>query len=135
MTDDLDRFVRALADGYDIAIAELRAGRKRSHWMWFVFPQLAGLGRSPIARHYAIRDLHEARRYLAHPLLGPRYAEAVAAVPPDRDPATVFGALDAMKLRSSLTLFAQAGAPATVAATLAALFDGPDAVTVRLLDA
>ena len=135
MTDDdsLDRFVRAQADSHATALAELRAGAKRSHWMWFVFPQLAGLGRSPTARHYAIRDLDEARRYLAHPLLGPRYREAVAAVPRDRDPATVFGSVDAMKLRSSLTLFAHAGAPAAIDAALATLFDGPDAATMALL--
>ena len=102
---DLSRFVDAQRDTYDRALAEIRAGRKTSHWMWFVFPQLAGLGRSSTAQHYAIRDVEEAREYLAHPVLGPRLREAAEAV--QADPVRVFGELDAMKLRSSLTLFAQ----------------------------
>ncbi len=105
---DLDRFVAAQATDYDTALAELAAGRKRSHWMWYIFPQIAGLGRSPTARHYAIRDLAEARAYLAHPLLGPRYRAAVAALMTHRDRGAVaiLGEADALKLRSSLTLFA-----------------------------
>lgn len=108
----LERFVQAQDDGgtYDTALAELRAGRKRSHWMWFVLPQLAGLGRSATARHYAVADLAEARAYLGHPVLGPRLLECVDALLalPASDPAAVLGDVDALKLRSSMTLFAHA---------------------------
>jgi uncharacterized protein (DUF1810 family) len=109
---NLERFVVAQdADGtYDRALAELRRGHKRSHWMWFVFPQLAGLGRSATARFYALDSLAEARAYLAHPVLGPRLrecAEALLALP-GQDPVAVLGPVDAMKLRSSATLFARA---------------------------
>ena len=109
---DLDRFTTAQDAGgtYDAALSELRAGRKTSHWMWFVFPQLAGLGRSSTARHFALRDADEARAYLAHPVLGPRLracAQALTALPGD-DPAAVLGDVDAQKLRSSMTLFARA---------------------------
>jgi uncharacterized protein (DUF1810 family) len=110
---ELQRFVDAQdADGaYDRALAELRAGRKRSHWMWFVFPQLAGLGHSGMAERYAIGSLEEARAYLAHPVLGPRLHEATRAllaapVGPSAD--DIFGRVDAMKLRSSMTLFMRA---------------------------
>jgi len=104
---DLERFVQAQAATYDTALAELRRGRKTSHWMWFVFPQIAGLGRSPTARFYAIADLDEARAYLAHPVLGARLVEAVEAINalPGRDAFAVFGSTDEIKLRSSLTLF------------------------------
>ena len=94
MTADLDRFVAAQDGVYDDALAELAAGRKRTHWMWFVFPQIAGLGSSPTAQRYAIRSLDEARAYLAHPVLGPRLREcarallAVPAGPPGRSSAT-----------------------------------------------
>ena len=109
----LQRFVDAQDDGgtYRSAFAELRAGRKRSHWMWFVFPQVAGLGSSPMARHYAVSGLAEARAYLAHPVLGPRLVESARALTEldGSDPAAVLGSTDAMKLRSSMTLFAAAG--------------------------
>ena len=114
MTDphDLERFVAAQDDGgtYDRAVGELRAGRKRSHWMWFVFPQIAGLGRSPMAQRYAIRSLDEARAYLAHPVLGARLRESAAALDglTGRSAEDVLGGIDAMKLRSSMTLFARA---------------------------
>jgi uncharacterized protein (DUF1810 family) len=114
MTDAtaLDRFVEAQDSSgtYDRALAELRAGRKRGHWMWFVFPQIAGLGSSPTARHYAITDLDEARRYLAHPVLGPRLRECAQAVAglDGTDAVDVLGSIDALKLRSSMTLFALA---------------------------
>ncbi len=135
MQDDLDRFVRAQADSYDNALAELRAGTKRSHWMWYVFPQIAGLGQSAMARRYEIRDLDQARAYLAHPLLGPRYAAAAEALLPhrDRSATSIMGTIDAMKLRSSLTLFDRAGAPPVVAEALAAFFGTPDAETLRRL--
>ena len=108
----LERFVAAQDAGgtYAQALRELRAGRKTSHWMWFVFPQLAGLGRSATAQAYAIASLAEARDYLAHPVLGPRLRECTAAVltHTDRTAEQVFGGIDALKLRSSMTLFARA---------------------------
>ena len=135
MQDDLDRFVRAQTDSYDTALAELRAGTKRSHWMWYVFPQIAGLGQSAMARRYAIRDLAEARAYLSHPLLASRYAEATQALlrHRDRSATAIMGTIDAMKLRSSLTLFDRAGAPPVVAEALAAFFGTADAETLARL--
>jgi uncharacterized protein (DUF1810 family) len=104
---DLDRFVRAQQGVYETALAEIRRGRKTSHWMWFVFPQIAGLGSSPTAQRYAISSLDEARAYLDHPVLGPRFRECAAACAAlkGRTAHEVFGAPDDMKLRSSLTLF------------------------------
>jgi uncharacterized protein (DUF1810 family) len=105
---DLERFVRAQDGGvYEQALRELRAGDKRSHWMWFVFPQVGGLGRSPMAQRYAISGLPEAHAYLAHPVLGPRLVEASQALLElsGRDPVRVLGSTDALKLRSSMTLF------------------------------
>jgi len=109
---DLGRFVEAQAATYGTALAELRRGRKQSHWMWFVFPQISGLGSSPTARFYAIADLAEARAYLAHPLLGSRLRETVEAINalPGDDAHAVFGSPDDRKLRSCLTLF-QVAAP------------------------
>jgi uncharacterized protein (DUF1810 family) len=109
---ELARFVAAQDAGgtYPRAVAELRAGRKTSHWMWFVFPQIAGLGHSPTAVRYAIGSLDEARAYLRHPLLGPRLAEC-ARILTGLDAGTadqIFGGVDAMKLRSSMTLFLRA---------------------------
>jgi uncharacterized protein (DUF1810 family) len=106
---NLDRFLRAQEGSYATALAELRAGAKRSHWMWYVFPQLAGLGSSDMARRYAITSLDEAHAYLRHPVLGHRLREAVTTLNglSERDPAIVLGHIDAIKLRSSLTLFAQ----------------------------
>lgn len=104
---DLGRFVEAQTAAYDTALAELKRGRKASHWMWFVFPQIAGLSHSPTARFYAIADLDEAHAYLAHPVLGPRLIAAVEAILalPGQDAHAVFGSPDDLKLRSSLTLF------------------------------
>jgi uncharacterized protein (DUF1810 family) len=116
MTDafDLDRFVEAQnASGtYDQALAELRAGVKRGHWMWFVLPQLAGLGRSQTTERYAVSGLPEARAYLAHPVLGPRLRECARALDDlaQTDPREVLGGIDAVKLRSSMTLFERAAA-------------------------
>ncbi len=111
---DLGRFVTAQdRDGtYAAALGELRAGHKRSHWMWFVFPQVAGLGRSGMAEHFAISGLAEARAYLEHPVLGPRLLESARALVdlPETDPVRVLGHVDAVKLRSSMTLFAHAAA-------------------------
>ena len=136
--DSLERFVEAQARTYAAALAEIRRGAKRRHWMWFVFPQLAGLGRSETARFYAVRSAREARAYLAHPLLGARYLECVGALQdlPTSDPVAVFGRVDAMKLRSSLTLFEHAGGHALLAAALARWFGGVrDPATLRLLGA
>ena len=104
----LERFVDAQADVYRQALAELRGGAKRSHWMWFIFPQLAGLGRSPTAQFYAIADEAEARAYLAHPVLGPRLGECTDAMlgwAGRKSGEAILGPLDALKFRSSMTLF------------------------------
>jgi uncharacterized protein (DUF1810 family) len=112
MTDpfDLERFVEAQAPSYPSALAELRAGAKRSHWMWFVFPQVVGLGSSPMAQRFGISGLPEARAYLEHPLLGARLRECATALLDfgTSDPVQVLGGVDALKLRSSMTLFALA---------------------------
>ena len=124
--DGLERFVAAQEQIYPRALAEIRRGAKRSHWMWYIFPQLAGLGRSATAQRYAISDVAEARAYLAHPLLGQRYIECVEAVQDLRgsDPVAVFGEVDSAKLRSSLTLFQAAGGSSLVAAALDRWFGG-----------
>jgi len=141
MDDDpfeLSRFVTAQdAHGtYEQALAELRRGRKQTHWMWFVFPQLAGLGRSATARRYALSSLAEARAYLAHPVLGARLRECAQVVADaGNDPVSVFGGIDATKLRSSMTLFLRAApSEAVFAAVLNRHFAGePDAATDELL--
>jgi uncharacterized protein (DUF1810 family) len=126
---DLERFVTAQDAGgtYDRALAELRRGRKESHWMWFVLPQVAGLGLSAMAQRYAISSLEEARAYLAHPVLGPRLlacAEALVELD-ESDPVRVLGTVDAAKLRSSMTLFARAAPDEPVfRAVLARYFGG-----------
>jgi len=108
--DALDRFVKAQAEVYDAALAELRRGVKRGHWMWFVFPQIAGLGMSATSRLYAIGSLAEAQAYLVHPLLGPRLRECTEALLSHRgrSAAAMLGGIDATKLRSSMTLFERA---------------------------
>ena len=134
---DLDRFVAAQASVHERALAELERGRKESHWMWFVFPQLAGLGRSPMAQRFAIESADEARAYLAHPLLGPRLRRCTEAVLAHRgrQAESIFGSVDALKFRSSMTLFDEAadgGGP--FAAALAAFYGGErDAATLGLL--
>ncbi|WP_144714894.1 DUF1810 domain-containing protein [Curtobacterium pusillum] len=140
MTDDphhLERFVRAQDGVHDRALAELRSGRKSSHWMWFVFPQLAGLGRSATAQQYSLDGLDEARAYLAHPVLGPRLLEATdaAATAPAGSVDALLGGVDALKLRSSMTLFALAAPdPAPFRAVLDRWYRGTeDPVTVRLV--
>jgi uncharacterized protein (DUF1810 family) len=109
---DLSRFLDAQERVHDDALSELRAGRKTSHWMWFVFPQIAGLGRSPTAQRYAIGSLGEAEAYVTHPVLGERLRECARVLIEleGRSAEQVFGGLDALKLRSSMTLFAR-GAP------------------------
>ena len=135
----LERFVTAQDRGgtFATAVAELRAGRKRSHWMWFVFPQIAGLGQSSMSRTYAISSLDEARAYLAHPILGPRLIESARSVA-ELDGLTaqdIFGGIDAIKLRSSMTLFAYADSANPIfGQVLEAYFGGvPDEATERLL--
>ncbi|MFZ0091608.1 MAG: DUF1810 domain-containing protein [Solirubrobacteraceae bacterium] len=137
----LQRFVDAQDSGqtYDLAVAELRSGRKRGHWMWFVFPQIAGLGHSPMSRTFAISSLGEAQAYLAHPILGARLADATHVVSElsGHTAQDIFGGIDAIKLRSSMTLFARAdpGNP-LFAGVLDTFFGGvPDDATDRLLSA
>jgi uncharacterized protein (DUF1810 family) len=118
---DLARFVAAQAPVYGDVVAELKAGRKASHWMWFIFPQAAGLGTSAMSVRYAIGSRDEARAYLAHPVLGPRLRECTALVEKLAEGGTlegIFGAVDAMKFRSSMTLFAEAEGEGTFAAVL-----------------
>ncbi len=142
MAPDLARFVAAQDDTYPTALAELRAGRKRTHWMWFVLPQLAGLGRSETARYYGIAGIDEARAYLADAVLGPRLvecAQALTALPGD-DPVAVLGAVDAQKLRSSMTLFARVAERDDHRAAFVAVLDryfggAEDEETVRRLGA
>jgi uncharacterized protein (DUF1810 family) len=136
---DLERFVTAQdsAGTYDTALQELRRGRKQSHWMWFVFPQVAGLGRSATARHYALADLSEAVAYLAHPVLGPRLRESARVLSElsTRDPVQVLGPVDAQKLRSSMTLFQRAAPEEEVFAQVLDRFFGgePDDATLGLI--
>jgi uncharacterized protein (DUF1810 family) len=113
MSHNLARFVDAQHPDYARALAEIRSGRKRSHWMWYIFPQMAGLGQSPTSMHFAIRSVDEAAAYLAHPVLGPRLiecAEAVLAIE-GRTASEIFGSPDDLKLRSCATLFASVSPP------------------------
>ena len=132
----LQRFVDAQDGQFEVALAELEAGRKQSHWMWFVFPQLVGLGRSPTAQFYGIRSLHEARAFLAHPLLGERYrrsVEVLARWTGIKNAVEILGEVDALKLRSSLTLFEAASGDPQLAQALEAFFGGPDEATLQIL--
>lgn len=137
----LQRFVSPQdeAGTYATAVGELRAGRKRTHWMWFVFPQIAGLGHSPTSRRYAIASLTEAQAYLAHKVLGPRLIECTRILSELHGPTAqdIFGSVDAMKLRSSMTLFARADpANPLFQRILEVYFAGvPDDATERLLAA
>jgi uncharacterized protein (DUF1810 family) len=135
----LQRFVDAQEGVFDAALSELRSGTKQGHWIWFVFPQIAGLGLSETSRRFAIRSLEEARTYLDHPLLGPRLrrsVEVLLAWAGKRDPETILGSIDAMKLRSSLTLFATAAPDEPLfGRALGAFFDSPDPETLRRLSA
>jgi uncharacterized protein (DUF1810 family) len=131
---DLDRFLAAQAVVYATALDELRRGRKTGHWMWFVFPQVEGLGRSELSRWYAISSLEEARAYLEHPVLGPRLRECARLVletPDDRTAEAIFGPTDALKLRSSMTLFHRAAPEEPLfARVLDRFYDAvPDAAT------
>ena len=140
MTDyQLERFVQAQEAGgtYDQALRELRRSRKTSHWMWFVFPQLAGLGRSATAQHFGLASLEEARAYLAHAVLGPRLRECCEALlqADGDDAAAVLGSIDALKLRSSVTLFSLADEEEPLFTAVLDRFHAgaPDPLTLELL--
>ena len=134
---NLNRFVDAQEGVWNVALDELRSGSKQSHWMWFIFPQLAALGRSPAAKFYGIGSLSEARAYLDHPLLGPRLREASEALRPwagRRAAEQILGAVDALKLRSSLTLFDLVEPGSTFDEALVNFFAGArDELTLALL--
>jgi uncharacterized protein (DUF1810 family) len=135
---NLERFLAAQSGAHDTAVVELRDGCKRSHWMWFVFPQLAGLGHSARAQHYGITGLDEARAYLAHPVLGARLQECASVLEgldPSLSASSIFGYPDDLKLRSCLTLFARAAGPGSIFERLLdRYFAGePDDRTVALL--
>jgi uncharacterized protein (DUF1810 family) len=134
---NLQRFIDAQKGIYETALAELRRGSKQSHWMWFIFPQLAGLGRSTTAQFFGIASLDEAHAYLAHPLLGPRLRECVEALLRSTgfSAEQILGPVDALKLRSSLTLFDEIEPRAGFAAALAAFYSGQrDGHTLALLN-
>ncbi|MGA9872439.1 MAG: DUF1810 domain-containing protein [Rhodococcus sp. (in: high G+C Gram-positive bacteria)] len=135
---DLQRFIDAQDRVWPAARSELKAGEKRTHWMWFVFPQLAGLGHSPTAQHFGIRDLTEAQLYLSHEILGPRLQQAAGLVNKieEKSVAEIFGYPDNLKLHSSMTLFAEAAPDVAVFGdVLRKYFDGrPDENTLDLLD-
>jgi uncharacterized protein (DUF1810 family) len=133
---DLDRFVRAQAADYDRALSELRDGRKRSHWMWYIFPQFEGLGQSSMSIRYSIKSSAEARAYLDHPILGPRLRECATVVRdiPERSAFEIFGSPDDMKLRSCATLFARVSNDTVFEQVIQKYFDGqPDKETLSLL--
>jgi uncharacterized protein (DUF1810 family) len=133
---DLDRFVRAQAADYDRALAELRAAQKRSHWMWYIFPQMEGLGQSPMSRRYSIKSAAEARAYLDHPVLGPRLRECAAVVNgiAGRSALEILGSPDDQKLCSCATLFASVSDDAVFEQVLEKYFNGEhDQETLRRL--
>jgi uncharacterized protein (DUF1810 family) len=140
-TFNLERFIEAQDSGgtYQQALSELQLGTKKGHWMWFIFPQIAGLGSSPTSRKYAITSLAEAQAYLEHDVLGPRLLECstTVAAHTDQSAVDILGGIDAKKLRSSMTLFLRAAPGETVFKTvLARFFDGePDPATDEQLAA
>lgn len=137
-TFDLSRFIDAQDRAYDLALVELKNGQKRTHWMWYIFPQVDGLGYSATSKYYAIKSLEEARQYLNHPVLGQRLlecAEAVFAVE-SRSASEIFGYPDDLKLKSSMTLFAYIAVPGCVfSRVLDKYFNGEqDTLTLQILD-
>lgn len=136
-SDPLERFVRAQERDYAQALAELSAGRKRTHWIWYVLPQLRDLGRSAMAREFGLAGRQEAADYMAHPVLGPRLVECVKAIlrHPDRSAVEILGEVDAVKFRSCLTLFIEVAPLEPVFASALKTFYGgsPDEETLRLL--
>jgi uncharacterized protein (DUF1810 family) len=134
MMDGIERFVKAQESDYDCALEEIKKGRKRSHWMWYIFPQLKGLGRSETARYYGIENRAEAEAYLAHPVLGARLLEISGELLKldGNEPIVVFGRPDNMKLKSSMTLFYLVSGNEIFKAVLDKYFDGEmDAVTIN----
>jgi uncharacterized protein (DUF1810 family) len=138
-TKDLERFLTAQEQDFSLALKEIKNGRKRSHWMWYIFPQISGLGFSSTSSHYALKDLQEASAYLQHPVLGPRLIEITKMLlsSPTSDATAIFGSPDDLKLRSSMTLFSQIpGSPPVFQQVLDKYYGGqPDAKTIRLLEA
>jgi uncharacterized protein (DUF1810 family) len=135
---ELSRFVQAQEDDYARALSEIRSGRKRTHWMWYVFPQLAGLAQSRTSQRYAVRSVDEARAYLGHPILGPRLLECMEALlrlDGGRSATDILGSPDDLKLRSCATLFAQVSPPGSVFERLLEKYYGgvPDSKTLQLL--
>ena len=134
----LQRFIEVQSGAFEAALAEIRAGSKQSHWMWFIFPQLRGLGRSPTAEYFGIASADEARAYLAHHLLGPRLRQCLEALLPwagRRSAEQIFDTVDALKLRSSLTLFDTVEPQGVFERGLAAFYDGArDVRTLALLN-
>lgn len=132
----IDRFLEPQKTAYPTALDEVRKGRKTSHWMWYIFPQLRGLGQSTPAWYYGLEDLPEAKVYLEHPVLGSRLREITRTLLelPETDPVAIFGWTDSMKLRSSMTLFALAGEEELFAKVLDKFFGGQkDYLTLELL--
>ena len=133
---NLDRFVAAQDPVYSDVLAELRTGHKHTHWMWFIFPQLLGLGRSETSRRFGLRDLDEARRYLQHPLLGPRLVQATeAALQSGAAPLALFGAVDCQKFISCMTLFRRAAGADSVFARVLERLQTSDPTTEEMLGA
>jgi len=135
---NLQRFVNMQDGAYEHVLAEIRAGKKRTHWMWVIFPQMRGLGHSPASQYYGISSIEEARAYLDHPQLGPRLRECTEALvlwSPRRTAEQILGAVDALKLRSSMTLFDQVEPDGLFAEALSGFYDGaPDQQTLALLN-
>ena len=136
-TFDLQRFLDAQEQDFDVALGEIRSGRKLSHWIWYVFPQLAGLGHSYMCQIYGIRGIEEARAYLAHPVLRARLEQITSALLEldERDPVRVMGGIDALKLRSCMTLFSRVeGASSVFAQVIDEFYGGePDSLTLQML--
>ena len=136
--NSLDRFIKAQTNTYRIAMSEIKSGKKRTHWMWFIFPQLRGLGVSSISRYYGLEGLDEARTYLEHPMLSGRLYEACNELLKHKDKSAleIFGDIDEMKLKSSMTLFALASEDYTIFdEVLEYFFDGEmDEVTVKIIN-
>ena len=137
LSNDLERFVEAQKWNYENALSELKTGRKRSHWMWYIFPQMRGLGRSPMAEIYGIADLAEAREYLAHDILGSRLREVCGVILnlSTSDAVEVFGDIDSLKLKSSMTLFDLVAPNDVFAQVLEKYYHGKrDINTLKLLE-
>ena len=139
MSADLQHFVDAQDGVFQAALAELRAGQKRSHWMWFIFPQLLGLGQSEMSRRFGIHGLDQARRYLQHPVLGPRLLQATQAardaLHADTPLTHLFGAIDSQKFISCMTLFSQAAGEASLFAQILTILQTSDVKTLQMLAA